>query len=170
VSIPGVDWNTGSLGHALGVAAGMALAARLNGRDYAAFTLMGDAEISEGSVWEAIAFASDHRLSNLIAIVDRNRLSVTKVLDDDAIFYNFKGKMEGFGWAYLEIDGHSYPSIMNALERSRGAARPTMVLANTIKGKGVSFMENTLKWHHAVPSQSEVEIARRELGLAGDAS
>lgn len=170
VSIPGVDWNTGSLGHALGVAAGMALAARLDGRHYAAFTLVGDAEIAEGSVWEAIAFASDHSLSNLIAIVDRNRLSVTEVIEDDAIFHNFKGKMEAFGWACLEIDGHSYPSIMNALEQSHGADRPTMVLANTIKGKGVSFMENVLKWHHAVPGQSEVEIARRELGLEGCAS
>lgn len=170
VSIAGVDWNTGSLGHALGVTAGMALAARMDGRDNIAVTIMGDAEIAEGSVWEAIAFASDFGLSNLVAIIDRNRLSVTEVLEDDAIFRNFREKIGSFGWAFVEIDGHSYPSIMGALSAIRGGDRPTMILANTIKGKGVSFMENVLKWHHAVPTWAEVEIARRELGLEGEPS
>jgi len=165
MSIPGVDWNTGSLGHALGVAAGMAMAARMDGRDYGAFTILGDAEMAEGSVWEAIAFAGDQRLANLVGIIDRNRLSVTDVLEDEGIFRNFGGTMEGLGWAWEEIDGHDIPSVVDALLRSRKSDKPTMILANTIKGKGVSFMENTLKWHHSVPSSVELAIARKELGL-----
>ena len=167
-SIPGVDWNTGSLGHALGVAAGMAMAARMDGLDYGAITILGDAEMAEGSIWEAIAFAGDQRLSNLVGIIDRNRLSVTEVLEDDGIFRNFKGTLEGLGWTWEEIDGHHIPSVLDALRRSRKSQRPTMILANTIKGKGVSFMENSLKWHHAVPSKIELEIARKELGLESD--
>jgi transketolase len=170
ISIPGIDWNTGSLGHALGVGAGMALAARMDHRDYAAVVLLGDAEIAEGSIWEAIAFAADHRLSNLIAIVDRNRLSVTDVLEDDSIFRNFKTTIEGLGWNYVDVDGHDIPAVLSAFKRSRTGDRPTMMLANTIKGKGVSFMENTVKWHHSVPTSTELEIARRELGLYADAT
>lgn len=165
-SVPGVDWNTGSLGHAAGVAAGMALAARMDRRDYAAFTILGDAEIAEGSVWEAIAFAGDHQLANLVAIIDRNRLSVTEMLEDDSIFRNFRTTIEGLGWTCVEIDGHDFSAVLRALKASRNSDRPTMILANTIKGKGVSFMENTIKWHHAVPSAAELEIARRELGLS----
>jgi transketolase len=166
-SIPGVDWNTGSLGHAMGVTSGMALAARMDKRDNIAVSILGDAEVAEGSIWEAIAFASDLGLSNLVTIIDRNRLSVTEVMEDDAIFRNFRPKMESFGWRCLEINGHSYPEIMDAFKTVRTGGRPTMILANTIKGKGVSFMENVLKWHHTVPTQKELEIARRELGLEG---
>ena len=165
VSIPGVDWNTGSLGHALGVTAGMTLAARMDGQDYTAYSLLGDAEIAEGSVWEAVAFAGDQRLSNLTAIIDRNRLSVTDALEDDSIFGNFKEKIEGFGWNYERIDGHDIRIVLDTLRRSRSSDRPTMILADTIKGKGVSFMENTLKWHHTVPSSTELDLARRELGM-----
>ncbi len=164
VSIPGVDWNTGSLGHAVGVTAGMALAARMDKRDNIAVTILGDAEVAEGSIWEAIAFAADMGLGNLVTIIDRNRLSVTEIMEDDSIFRNFTPKMESFGWRCLSIDGHSFPSIMQAFASVRGADRPTMILANTIKGKGVSFMENVLKWHHTVPTVKELEIARRELG------
>lgn len=164
VSLPGVDWNTGSLGHAMGVTAGMALAARMDGRDNIAVTILGDAEVAEGSIWEAIAFASDLNIGNMVTIIDRNRLSVTEVMEDDAIFRNFRPKLESFGWRCLEIDGHSFPAIMDAFKTVRGGDRPTMILANTIKGKGVSFMEGVLKWHHSVPTQKELDIARKELG------
>lgn len=162
VGIPGVDWNTGSLGHALGVGAGMALAARLDKKDFRAYVILGDAEVAEGSVWEAVAFASDLSLSNLVCIIDRNRLSVTEVMEDDSIFRSFRAKLESFGWACREIDGHSFPAIAAALGEARVA--PTMILANTIKGKGVSFMEGVVRWHHGVPTAKELEIARRELG------
>ncbi len=164
VSLPGVDWNTGSLGHAMGVTAGMALAARMDGRDNIAVTILGDAEVAEGSIWEAIAFASDLNIGNMVTIIDRNRLSVTEVMEDDAIFRNFRPKLESFGWRCLEIDGHSFPAIIEAFKTVRGGDRPTMILANTIKGKGVPFMEGVLKWHHSVPTQKELDIARKELG------
>jgi transketolase len=166
-SIPGVDWNTGSLGHAVGVAAGMALAARMSRRDSMAFVILGDAEMAEGSVWEAIAFAGDHALGNLVVIIDRNRLSVTQVMEDDSIFRDLRTKMGSFGWSYREVDGHSYSALLDAFALARGSPRPTLILANTIKGKGVSFMESVVKWHHSVPTARELEIARRELGVEG---
>jgi transketolase len=163
VSIPGVETNTGSLGHALGIGAGMALAAKMDGLDFRVFALLGDAECTEGSVWEAALFADEHRLDNLIAIVDRNRLSVTDVLDDTGVFGNFTEKLHAFGWECRAVDGHDFPEILAALADARAARRPTMIVANTVKGKGVSFMENGLRWHHSVPTEAEVALARREL-------
>lgn len=163
LSVPGVDWNTGSLGHALGVCAGISLAAKLDGKDFYAYTILGDAELAEGSVWEAIAFAADRQLGNLVGIIDRNRLSVTDVLEDDAIYRNLERTLDGFGWTYVEIDGHSFPAIFTAFETAKASPRPTMIVANTIKGKGVSFMENEVKWHHGVPTRDEIAVARREL-------
>ena len=165
ISIPGVDWNTGSLGHSLGVSAGIALAAKLDNRGYRAFTLLGDAECAEGAVWEAIAFASQHKLSNLIGIIDRNRLSVTDAIDDnDPLFANFSSTLRNFGWKPIQINGHCFTDIYYALEEAIECNCPSMLIANTIKGKGVSFMENEPKWHHAVPDTKQLEIARKELG------
>ena len=163
VSTPGVDWNTGSLGHSIGITAGISLASRLNGNSKYAYSMIGDAELSEGSAWEAIAFAGDENLSNLVVIIDRNKLSVTEVLEDDAIFYNLGSKIESFGWNFIEIDGHSHREIADALNSIRNSTKPTMLLANTIKGKGVSFMENQIKWHHAMPTPEEIVVARNEL-------
>ncbi len=163
ITIPGVDWNTGSLGHALGVCSGMALAAKMDGKDYRAFTIIGDAECDEGSVWEAIAFASDHNLNNLICIVDRNRMSVTEILDDTAVFRNFPDVLRSMGWTCFEMDGHSFDEILSTIQKACDTDRPSMIIANTVKGKGVSFMENNLKWHHGVPSDAELEIARNDL-------
>jgi len=165
IGTPGVDWNTGSLGHALGVIAGIALASKIDGNDFYAYTMLGDAEMSEGSVWEAISFAGDKNISNLICVIDRNRLSVTEVLENDGIFRNFKSTLNNLGWDALEINGHNFEEIFNAFKRAKGNKNPTMILANTIKGKGVSFMENSLKWHHTIPTIDELEIARKELGL-----
>lgn len=165
VSIPGVEYNTGSLGHALGICAGMALAAKKDQRDSRSIALIGDAECDEGSIWEGIKFAAEHELNNLICVVDRNRLSVTDVVDGEMIFGGFEKKLDLFGWDCHEINGHSFDEIFGAFEKTHHARRPVMILANTIKGKGVSFMENGVKWHHSVPTQKEVEIARKELGL-----
>ena len=163
ISVPGVDWNTGSLGHALGVVSGIAMASKMNNKNFHAYTILGDAEMAEGSVWEAIAFAGDHCISNVIGIIDRNRLSVTEVLEDDGIFRNYAAIVESLGWVALEINGHDYEEILEALNKAKNNKKPTMILANTVKGKGVSFMENSLKWHHSIPSSKELEIARIEL-------
>ena len=125
--------------------------------------MIGDAELSEGSAWEAIAFAGDQNLSNLVVIIDRNKLSVTEVLEDDAIYYNLGSKIESFGWKFIEIDGHSHGEIADSLSSIRNSTKPTMLLANTIKGKGVSFMEHQIKWHHAMPTPEEIVLARNEL-------
>ncbi len=163
LTVPGAEYNTGSLGHALGIACGMALAARLDAKKFKNYVLMGDAECYEGSVWEAVMFASKHGLNNVVAIIDRNRLSVTEVLDDEEVFGNFKEKMQLFGWNAYEIDGHSFEEIVGALEAARLSDKPVMIVANTIKGKGISFMENGVKWHHSVPNAKELESARKEL-------
>lgn len=165
ISIPGVEYNTGSLGHALGICAGIALESKIKNTDRKAVAMIGDAECDEGSIWEAILFAGEQSLKNLICIIDRNRLSVLKKTESSVLFKSFKKKMELFNWNCDVINGHSYVDIFEVLKKSTNAEKPTMILANTIKGKGVSFMENEIKWHHGVPTKKEVEIAQKELGL-----
>ncbi len=161
----GVDFNTGSLGHSIGVGAGMALAAKLNKQNYRVFQIIGDAEIFEGSVWEAIIFASEHNLNNLICVIDRNRLMVTDVLEDEGVYKDFSKKIASFGWEYFEIDGHDLKQILEVYEKSKSSKKPIMIVANTIKGKGVSFMENVAKWHHGAVNKEQYEQARRELEI-----
>lgn len=163
ISTPGIEYNTGSLGHVLGIGAGIALAAKLDNKNYRSYAIMGDAECFEGSVWEAIAFAGQHKLDKLIGIIDRNRLSVTEVLDDESLFRDFETKLRAFDWDFYEIDGHSFSDIMQVLQLVQNAKKPTMILANTIKGKGISYMENQASWHHGVPNSKEIELARNEL-------
>ena len=163
ITIPGVENNTGSLGHALGLAAGVALASKLDEKKNRAVALLGDAECEEGSVWEAIIFAAEQGLRNLTCIIDRNRLSVTRVMDDSILFYSFGKKIELFGWECKIIDGHDLNAIHDAFQFAEAAEKPTAILANTVKGKGISFMENVKKWHHQVPTEAEVVIAREEL-------
>ena len=165
ISIPGVEYNTGSLGHALGICAGFAFASKLDGRKNQSIALIGDAECDEGAIWEAILFAAEHKLDNLICIVDRNRLSVTKIIESEVVFGDFEKKLSLFDWDCKEIDGHNYHDIFSAFEYSKNSKKPLMILANTIKGKGVSFMENITKWHHSVPTAKEVKLAKKELQL-----
>ena len=166
ISLPGIETNTGSLGHSVGIAAGMALAAKMDSKDYCAYTLIGDAELFEGSVWEALMFGSQHKLNNLVVIIDRNRLSATEVIDDDnSVFMNFGKKLELFGWNYLELDGHNMDNILAVMRVVKSSDKPSIVMANTIKGKGVSFMENKANWHHGVPTKEQVEVARKELSV-----
>lgn len=160
---PGAEYNTGSLGHALGIAAGMALAAKMGKKDYRCFVLLGDGECAEGSIWESVMFASKQRLDNLICIVDRNRLGVLDVIEEDDGSGRLEDKFKACRWKCKVIDGHSFKELLNAFTNLGKLKRPTVIIANTVKGKGVSFMENGAKWHHSVPNEEELNIARREL-------
>ena len=163
INVPFVHWNTGSLGHSIGISAGIAHASKINNSNMKAITLIGDSELSEGASWEAIFYSGDNMLSNLIVIIDRNRLSVTSRIDKDSIYAELSDKMSKSGWNYLEIDGHDHLQISNALQAVKISLKPTLIVANTIKGKGVSFMENNPIWHHTRPTQEQFESAVSEL-------
>jgi transketolase len=163
ISIPGVDWNTGSLGHSLGIASGMAMASKLDNKNYHVFSVVGDGECAEGSIWESIMFIGQRNISNITCIVDRNRLSVTETLDDDSFFKNLSIVLPSFGWGFVEINGHNIEEITIALNSSKWSKTPTFIVANTIKGKGISFMENVAKWHNSVPNKDELEAAKAEI-------
>lgn len=158
---PGVDASQGALGHGLSIGVGMALAARMDQRDYRVFVLMGDGETHEGSVWEAAAAASKYRLANLVAIVDSNRLCVDGELDEVMPMEPMRAKWQAFGWDTVEVDGHDLAALPEALEPAGDARQPRMVIARTVKGKGVSFMENARSWHADVitPEQYEQVVA-----------
>ncbi|MCU0666058.1 MAG: transketolase [Candidatus Omnitrophica bacterium] len=163
ISTPGVEYNSGSLGHAVGIAAGMALAAKMNAKKYKTIFLIGDGESAEGSIWESAMFASKHKLNNLIGIIDRNRLSVTDVIEEDDGSGRLDCKFEACGWKAINIDGHCFPQILSAFDHLEQLQQPLIIIADTVKGKGVSFMENGIKWHHSIPSREEFELAKREL-------
>lgn len=164
-SLPGVEVSTGSLGHGLAVANGMALAARLDGRDYRVYVLMGDGELEEGMVWEGAMAAAHYRLDNLTAIVDHNHLQIDGRVEEVMSPEPVAAKFQAFGWEVLAIDGHDFGQILGALERAREIkGRPTVIIAETVKGKGVSFMENQAGWHGKAPKPEEVEKALAELG------
>jgi len=158
-NIAGVETNTGSLGHAIGIASGIALAAKMDGKKYKTYTLVGDGECEEGSIWESVMFASQNNLDNLVTIVDRNRLSVTDFIEND----DLEDKFISYGWDCMTIDGHNHDEILNACKHKHN--KPFVIVADTIKGKGVSFMESGIKWHHSVPSEEEFKLARNELNL-----
>jgi transketolase len=164
-NIPGIEADTGSLGHGLGIGAGMALAAKMDKRDYMTVVLLGDGECYEGSVWEAAMFAGHHQLNNLIAIVDRNQQCVTDFTEECNRLDPFVEKWRAFNWDAREINGHSYEELLDAFKDflSRTSPRPVVVIANTVKGKGVSFMEGSIEWHHGVPSGEALKTARKEL-------
>lgn len=164
-AVPGVEVSTGSLGHGLGIAIGMALAARSIGAGSRVFCLLSDGECDEGSNWEGILFAPHHKLDNLVAIVDFNKIqsfgSVAEVLNLDP----FADKWRAFGWHVREVDGHDLAALDQAFsEVPVVAGRPTVIIAHTIKGKGVSFMENKLEWHYRSPSDEQLATALAEIG------
>lgn len=166
-NIPGVEADTGSLGHGLGIGAGMALAAKLNNKNYKTVVLLGDGECYEGSIWEAAMFSAHHKLNNLFAIIDRNRQCVNDYTEDCNSMEPFEDKWKSFNWDTKIINGHSFTDIIKVLKdfRTRKSTQPLAVIANTIKGKGVSFMEGELKWHHTVPSGEDLKKAREELAI-----
>ena len=165
--IPGVEISTGSLGHGLSIATGMALAAKRDGKNHRVFCLMSDGECDEGSVWEPILFAPHHQLDNLIAIVDYNKIQSLGTVKEVMDLEPFADKWRAFGWAVHEIDGHNLEEIEATLAQLPTVHnRPSCVIAHTIKGKGVSFMENKLLWHYRTPQGQEYEAALAELGCA----
>ena len=161
---PGVDMTSGSLGQGLSVAAGMALGARLDGLRCSVFAILGDGETNEGQVWEAALFAAHYRLSNLTAIVDHNDLQLDGPCDEVMRHDPLPEKWRSFGWRVLEVDGHCVPELLNALdEATTGAEGPTVIIADTVKGKGVSFMENRWEWHGKPISPEDRDRALDEL-------
>lgn len=155
--IPGVEITSGSLGHGLGLAAGVSLATKIDSKAHLQFILMGDAECTEGSVWEAALFASKHRLNNLIAIVDRNRIGSIDFTNKFTSLEPFCGKWKSFGWETAVCDGHDYKQLHETFQyaRSRNTSQPFIIIAETIKGKGVPFMENDPTWHVRTLSNEE---------------
>lgn len=163
--IPGVEVTTGSLGHGLGIAAGLALSAKINKKDWITVVLLSDGELYEGSVWEAAMFASHHQLNNLVAIVDRNQQCCIDFTENFLHLNPLEDKWRAFGWDVITIDGHSFEELLSVFKElhSRHTSRPLAVIANTVKGKGVSFMERKIQWHNTVPKGEELEIAWQEL-------
>ncbi len=163
-STPGVDMTTGSLGHGLSAGIGMALAAKIDKRNYRVFVLLGDGECQEGLVWEAALSAPKYGLDNLTAIVDSNRLQSCDWIDSTIPMEPFAAKWSAFGWNVLEIDGHNMKEVIAALDLAVAhKKKPTVIIADTIKGKGVSFMENDNAWHQQAPDRKQFEQAMAEL-------
>lgn len=163
--LPGIDMSTGSLGQGISAAVGMALAGKTDNKSYRVYALLGDGELEEGQVWEASMCAAHYKLDNLTAFVDFNGLQIdgeiTKVMNPSPI----DKKFEAFGWNVLIIDGHNYDEILDAIEKAKNhKGQPTVIICNTIKGKGVSFMENEASWHGTAPNKEQCEIALKELG------
>lgn len=164
--VNGIEMNTGALGHGLPICLGMALAAKMDDALYRVFTLLGDGELAEGSNWEAALGAAHYKLDNLIAILDHNTLQITGHTRDVMCNEPLDEKWRAFGWTVRSVNGHDYAELTKALTDAPEAGKPTIVIANTVKGRGVSFMENVAKWHHGVPSEAEFKQAMAELEAA----
>ena len=166
--IPGVDMSSGSLGQGISAAVGMALSAKLSGDTYRVYTLLGDGEIQEGQVWEASMFAASRKLDNLTVIVDNNGLQIDGAIDQVCSPYPIDEKFEAFGFHVINIDGNNFEEIKKAFDEARQTkGQPTAIIAKTVKGKGISFMENQVGWHGKAPNDEEFEKAMAELEKAG---
>ncbi|QCX34439.1 transketolase [Caloramator sp. E03] len=164
---PGVDMSTGSLGQGLSVANGMALSGKLDKKDYRVYVLLGDGEIEEGQVWEAAMTSAHYKLDNLTAFVDFNGLQIDGPVNEVMNPTPIGDKFKAFGWHVIEIDGHDFNQIFNAIDEAKNTKeKPTVIVAKTVKGKGVSFMENVASWHGTAPSKEQAEKALEELGGA----
>ena len=166
--VPGVEASTGSLGQGIGIAVGMALAGKLDRKTYHVYAIIGDGELQEGSVWESFMAGHKYSLDNMTVILDRNRVQLDGFTNDIMPQNNIREMVSSFGWEVIEIDGHNYEEIIGAVEKAKNfKAKPTFILANTVKGKGVSYMENNPKYHGSPPANDdEYERALRE--LSGD--
>ena len=160
---PGVDVATGSLGQGLSIACGMAIGLRLDKNPAKVFCLMGDGELQEGSVWEAFMHCTHVKLDNIIAIIDRNRLQIDGCTENVKSLDNLADKIRAFNWDVIEIDGHDINAVYSAIEKAKELNKPVAILANTVKGKGVSFMENNAGWHGKAPNKDDFERALAEL-------
>lgn len=162
--LPGIEMNSGSLGHGLPVAVGMALAQKMNKSDARTYVVMGDGELAEGSVWEGAMSATQYGLDNLCAVVDRNRLQISGTTEEVMHQDSVEDRFAAFGWNVLSVDGNDIDAMNAAFDHARGVkGRPTLIVANTTKGKGSPAMENKASWHHHVPSQEEYEQIMRDL-------
>jgi transketolase len=163
-NVPGVELSTGSLGHGLSVGVGMAKAAKLDNKSHKIYVLLSDGECDEGSVWEAIMFASHHNLDNLVALIDYNKIQSLAPVSDTIGLEPFRDKWESFGWQVIDVDGHNHVHLKNELLRVPIlAGKPTVYICHTTKGKGVSFMEDKVLWHYRCPRGEEFELALKEL-------
>lgn len=170
--LPGIEMNSGSLGHGLPVCVGMALAGKMDGRDYRVYTVMGDGELAEGSVWEAAMSATQFNLDNLCAVIDRNHLQISGNTEDVMHQDSLQQRWAAFGWNVITVNGHDYKAIAKAFADARASkGKPTVLIAETIKGYGSAVMENKASWHHHVPTQEEYDqiiadfAARKEAAL-----
>jgi len=164
--VPGIELNSGALGHGLSVGVGMALAAKRQGKDFRTFVLMGDGEQGEGSIMEAAAAAGHYNLDNLIAIIDRNNLQISGNTEEVMSIEDLGKKYEACGWKVIEADGHNMKELTHTLSGTPvKKGKPTCIIAHTIKGKGVSFIENNISWHHKVPTAQQLTDATKELNL-----
>ena len=170
---PGIDMSTGSLGQGISAAVGMALSAKLNGEEYRVYTLLGDGELQEGQVWEAAMFAAARKLDNLLVIVDNNNLQIDGTIEEVNSPYPIDEKFLAFGFHVITIDGHDFGEIRRAMEEAKSIkGKPTVIIAKTVKGKGVSFMENQAGWHGKAPDDAQFAEAMEEIESAsmGDTS
>ena len=162
--VPGVDMSSGSLGQGLSVANGMAISGKMDGKDYRVYCILGDGEIEEGQVWEASMAASKYKLGNLCVIVDNNNLQIDGTIEEVMSSYPIDKKFESFGFNVISIDGHNIEEIKKAFKEAREIKnKPTCIIAKTIKGKGISFMENQVGWHGKAPNKEESDKAMEEL-------
>lgn len=165
--VPGVELATGSLGHGLPVGVGLALGGRILDRDYRVHVCMSDGECNEGTVWEAALFAPAQKLGRLTVVIDYNKWQATGRSNEVMALESLREKWAAFGWRALEVDGHDFEGLVAAMEQAAdGDQQPTAIVAHTIKGKGVSFMQDDNNWHYRIPTLEEVEAARKELGLS----
>ena len=168
--IPGVDMSSGSLGQGISAACGIALAGKLKKADWRVFTILGDGEIEEGQVWEAAMFAAHHKLDNLVAVVDNNNLQIDGPIDEVCSPYPIDKKFESFHFHVINIDGNDFDEIKRAFDEARATkGMPTAIIAHTVKGKGVSYMENSVGWHGKAPNDEEYAVAMEDLRKAGEA-
>lgn len=162
--VPGIEMNTGALGHGLPISVGMALAAKRDGASYRVFCLMGDGEQAEGSNWEAAMAGAHYKLDNLVGIIDRNRLQISGTTEEVMGLEPLEDKWAAFGWNVVSIDGNDMEQLLQAFRAvPEVQGKPTLIMANTVKGKGVSFAENVPAWHHHVPNDEELTLAHAEL-------
>ncbi len=167
--VPGVDMSTGSLGQGFSVALGMAVGAKIIGEDFTTYCILGDGELQEGQIWEAVIYAGAHRIDNLIAIVDHNRLQLELQVGDMFGGGGLAGKFADFGFNVIPVDGHDVAAFAAAVDSARASGgRPAVIIAETVKGKGVSFMENQYKWHGKTPTDAEFRAAFKELEIYRD--
>ena len=168
--IPGVDMSSGSLGQGISAAVGMAISAKLSGDDYRVYTLVGDGEIQEGQVWEASMLAGYRKLDNLVVIVDNNNLQIDGPIDEVNSPYPIDKKFEAFNFHVINVDGHDFDALRAAFKEARETkGMPTAIIAKTVKGKGVSYMENQVSWHGTAPNEEQYQVAMEELEKAGEA-